>query len=379
MLTTTFILEAKQYEMKKLNNIPLEVSIHLRYMYQDKGVRGKKLLNLYPQFSGASVYRHAKKKIFSKDLGDKRRFNKGRPPKLSQRDKRAIMRQIPILRKAYGSFTAKQIRVAAGIPSSVHDECIRNVLRQNGYKFLHARKKGLMSANDLKERLKFARKVKRLLSTNVWQEGISFYLDGAGFQHKYNPCDEARSSKTLAWRRKKEALHPGCTAKGSHVGSGGNVAHFLVAIAYKRGVILCEQYHGKINGDMFSKFIEEHFPRTFESSANPRGKLFLQDGDPSQNSKKAKQSMDKIGVKKFNIPARSPDLNPIENVFNYVKVKLHEEALRKDIKHENFEQYSNRVKRSLLNCPVSYIDSTIESMGKRISLDIQAKGKRIKY
>ena len=59
----------------------------------------------------------------------------------------------------------------------------------------------------------------------------------------------------MAWRFKNEGLHPHCTAKGSHVGLGGSVTHFIMAIAHQKGIILCEQYDGIINGDMFSDFI----------------------------------------------------------------------------------------------------------------------------
>ena len=273
----------------------------------------------------------------------------------------------------------KKIKAKAGISPDVSDETVRRVLHSAGYKYYHSRKKGLLTQNDLKLRLKFARKVKSLLSENFWKKGISFYFDGAGFQHKYDPLSEARSTKTMAWRRRDEGLEPNYTAKGSHVGSGGNVAHFLVAIAYDKGVILSEQYKGKINGEMFKNFVEKHFADTFAKSANQRGKLFLQDGDPSQNSKKAQTSFDEVGAKKFSIPARSPDLNPIENVFNYVKAELSSQAIKQNITFENFDQYSARVKETLENVPVEYINKTICSMSKRVGMIIKKKGKRIKY
>ena len=47
--------------------------------------------------------------------------------------------------------------------------------------------------------------------------------------------------------------------------------------------------------------------------------------------------MDRIGARVFNIPPRSPDCNPIENVFNVVKQQLHQEALEREIAHEDFE------------------------------------------
>ena len=55
--------------------------------------------------------------------------------------------------------------------------------------------------------------------------------------------------------------------------------------------------------------------------------------------------MYKVGAKKFSIPARSPDMNPIENMFNYVTIKLHEESFNRNITLENFVEYSARVKK----------------------------------
>ena len=55
----------------------------------------------------------------------------------------------------------------------------------------------------------------------------------------------------MAWRLKIEALYPHCTAKGSHVGLGGRVGHFIVATSHQKGDVLCEQCEGKINRDMF--------------------------------------------------------------------------------------------------------------------------------
>ena len=183
----------------------------------------------------------------------------------------------------------------------------------------------------MKERLKFSRKIKGIFKKNIWTEGISFYLDGVGYQYKYNPFDEAKSVKSRTWRQRSEGLDPLCTTKGSHTGSGGRIAHFIVEISFNKGVILCEQYYGKISGKMFADLKHKHFKQAFEKSNNQKGKLFLQDGDPSQNSKKANNAMYKVGAKKFSIPARSPDMNPIENVFNYVRTELHEESFNRII------------------------------------------------
>ena len=64
-------------------------------------------------------------------------------------------------------------------------------------------------------------------------------------------------------------------------------------------------YEGAMNAELFKSFKEEHFPGMFEKSANPRGKLFLQDGDPSQNSKLSCKAVDQVRCRLFKIPPRS--------------------------------------------------------------------------
>ena len=153
---------------KTLMQVPLEVSVHLRYLFQDKGIRGKELLKMYPKLSKATIYRHAKKPLADKTV-DKRKHNHGRPRKISPRDKRLILRQIRILREQYGSFTIKRLRVSAGVKKDVSDEIVRLVLRGAGYQFLHSRKKDLLKKNDLKKRRKFVRKVAKMLIDKLWE------------------------------------------------------------------------------------------------------------------------------------------------------------------------------------------------------------------
>ena len=54
---------------------------------------------------------------------------------------------------------------------------------------------------------------------------------------------------------------------------------------------------------MFADFVHKHFEEAFEKSDNPKDKLFLQDGHPSQNRRKANNAIYKVGAKKFIIPA----------------------------------------------------------------------------
>ena len=56
---------------------------------------------------------------------------------------------------------------------------------------MEARKKAILLEKDFRERLRFARKVKRTYYNDFFMNDICFYLDGVSFYHKYNPHDDA--------------------------------------------------------------------------------------------------------------------------------------------------------------------------------------------
>ena len=99
---------------------------------------------------------------------------------------------------------------------------------------------------------------------------MGFYLHGASFTHKTNLFDQVRDPKTMARRRPDKGLDLGFTTEGSYEEAGGTVAHIKAAMAYRKGVIAAEQYHGRINAEKFSTVICEQFPSMFKKSANPR-------------------------------------------------------------------------------------------------------------
>lgn len=170
-----------------------------------------------------------------------------------------------------------------------------------GYNFTQCRRKGILTEKDLKLRLTFARKCKRLPDSFL-NEGIGFYLDGTSWVHKTNPRASAITARSRVWKKIGECLNIHCTSKGKKEGTGGSTEKNMVAIAYGKGVVKCHQYTVNVSGEMFSQFVRDHFAEIFERSANPRGKLFLQDGDPSQNSALAKEAMDAIPCRLFHIP-----------------------------------------------------------------------------
>ena len=65
-------------------------------------------------------------------------------------------------------------------------------------------------------------------------------------------------------RKTYEGFKPDCVVKGSKVGSGEKVAHFMVAISHQKGDLICEQIK-KMNGAYFAGFIHQNFKSIFQT------------------------------------------------------------------------------------------------------------------
>ena len=211
--------------------IPLDVSIHLRYLQQDKGLLLPELCAKYPDFPRTSIYRHSRKPIGESTV-DKRTESKGRPRKLDDRDERHLVNSLMKLREEVGAFSSTDIQRHCGlIENNVSNRTIRRSLHNQGYNFTQCRRKGQLYKDELKTRLKFSKQCKRL-PADFWEQGISFYLDGTSWIYKTDPCKQAKTTRTRMWKKKGEALDRSCTAKGEKEGSGGRVANFMVAIGH---------------------------------------------------------------------------------------------------------------------------------------------------
>lgn len=305
----------------------------------------------------------------------------GRPRRLEKRTERLLLRKLKRLRKQNINLCVKDLmKESCFLPNTVSPRTISRYLNQWGYKHLQARKKGLLNENDKKVRRLYARKINNLLKTSpdFHTNHVAFYLDGVSFVHKYNPFNVAGQPKSRVWRRRGEGLD--ITAKGSKELAGGRRLHLMVAVAYGKGVIMSKAYD-KMNGPFFANFIKEHLNLCFAKSGpkSHRKRLFVMDNDPCQTSKVALEALEDIECEFHRIPARSPDLNPIENIFHVVKKSLEDEALNSHITKESFENFRDRVIRCLDNLDIDIIDRTILSMPRRISKIIAAKGIRLKY
>lgn len=134
---------------------------------------------------------------------------------------------------------------------------------------------------------------------------------------------------------------------------------------------------GNMDSDLYIKIIEEDYDQTLvDFGLENQDVIFQQDNDPKHKSKKTTQWLADQQIKVLDWPPFSPDMNPIENAWYYLKAKLGQyETAPKSI-HELWERVSdvwyNQVTKE-------YCTKLIEGMPKRIQAVIKAKGGATKW
>ena len=131
-------------------------SVEVASLHQQAGINISSIVKQFKQYSPATVYRHCKNPPI-----DKRKFNRGRPSKLTPQGKRSILRAVPKLCQSDGSFTSPPIAMDAGVADKVHGRTVRRVLNTASYHYCSSRKKGLLRAANFNARLDFCENIRK--------------------------------------------------------------------------------------------------------------------------------------------------------------------------------------------------------------------------
>lgn len=117
----------------------------------------------------------------------------------------------------------------------------------------------------------------------------------------------------------------------------------------------------------------DHVLIPFIAKNHGKSGIFQQDNAPCHVSKHSMDHFKKKKMKVMDWPANSPDLNPIENLWGYLKVKVAKRSPK------NITELKRVLKDEWDNIPLEYLQSLSKSMPKRLGELKTKKGGKINY
>ena len=290
------------------------------------------------------------------DTGDVQdRPGRGRKKKTSPREDRKIIQSSIKDRRKSARDISKEIKEEIGLELS--SRTIRRRLLNAGLKSCRAKKKPLLSQKARQKRLQWA------------LEHRIFVWDNVVFSDESRFC-LVSDRPVIVRRRPGEEYLPECLNTTMKHGGGGIMVWGCIA---RNGIGRLHKIDGNVNAQHYLKILKYCALPSMQHLYGDQPAIFQQDNAPCHTAKVVKEWIHTNNINTLSWPGNSPDLNPIENVWDHLARQLTKE------KFNNGQELLKKLKMEWEKIPLDYVQKLIDSMPNRIEAIIKAKGGATRY
>ena len=295
-------------------------------------------------------------------IPNKENIRTGRPPILSPHDKRRIVNQIES-GKLDNAVQATEF-INSINTSPVCAQTVRNALHECHLKSVVKRKVPMLKPANRKSRLAFAHKYRYWTVEDwkgvLWSDETKILLIGS-------------EGRQWVWKRHGEPIND-CTTTPTVKHGGGKM--MVWGCMGWNGVGRLVEVQGIMDAKQYVEILEDGIPTSLEKlELEQETFYFQQDNDPKHTLNLAYEWFNDRDINLLDWPPQSPDLNPIEHLWNVIKKRV----LQYESPPTSIDQLWARLCEQWNLIPAEVCQNLIESMPRRCEAVIKAKGGHTKY
>lgn len=252
----------------------------------------------------------------------------------------------------------RQIRAALHL--RCHTNTIKNRWKEVGLERHVARKKWFMTERDARNRLAWAREMLQTRTEDwdkvIWCDEKTFRLGVYGREWVTRTCGTAFSQRNLAINDRyagKVQVSIGITPTG------------IASIHLFRENMNSAKYRDILR--------DHHLPGARRTFGIRCQWFFAHDNDRKHTSRLVRDYLRTARVRVLAWPAKSPDLNPVENVWSLLTQKVHDES------PNTVDELEAAILRASQSIDVNVFRHLVDSIPTRLQAVIDADGWQTKY